>query len=233
MVLGGGAYIHLLGLSPSATILLYDKTWSFAVLAHSSIWFFVVPFAIAAASPGPAQGALLGQVVSRGAKSTLPFIVGMVLGNAVWLLVATLGLAALALQLEQVFVAIKWLGVVLILFIAWNLWSKNTDQPEAHAQRSASRGLLSGAMLTLGNPKAVVFFGAVLPHAFDLTALSVPEVVLITALGVGIDVTVQMAYLLMASRIKCAIRSPKAMKRLNRTSASVMTGCAGWMAIAR
>ena len=155
------------------------------------------------------------------------------LGNAVWLLVATLGLAALALQLEQVFVAIKWLGVVLILFIAWNLWSKNTDQPEAHAQRSASRGLLSGAMLTLGNPKAVVFFGAVLPHAFDLTALSVPEVVLITALGVGIDVTVQMAYLLMASRIKCAIRSPKAMKRLNRTSASVMTGCAGWMAIAR
>lgn len=97
------------------------------MLAHSSIWFFVVPFAIAAAIPGPAQGALLGQVVSRGAKSTLPFIVGMVLGNAVWLLVATLGLAALALQFEQVFVAIKWLGVVFILFIAWNLWSKNTD----------------------------------------------------------------------------------------------------------
>ena len=118
-------------------------------------------------------------------------------------------------------------------FIAWNLWSKNADQPEAPAQRSASRGLLSGALLTLGNPKAVVFFGAVLPHAFDLTALSVPEVVFITALGVGIDVTVQMAYLLMASRIKRAIRSPKAMKRLNRTSAGVMTGCAGWMAISR
>lgn len=198
-----------------------------------SIWFFVIPFAIAAAIPGPAQGALLGQVVSRGAKSTVPFIGGMVLGNAVWLLVATLGLAALALQFEQVFIAVKWFGVVFILFIAWNLWSKNTDQPQEVTQRSASRGLLAGAFLTLSNPKAVVFFGAVLPHAFDLTALSLPEVMFITALGVSIDLTIQLAYLLAASRIKRAIQSPQAMKRLNRTSAGVMTGCAGWMAISR
>ncbi|TFY91163.1 LysE family translocator [Pseudomonas kairouanensis] len=203
------------------------------MLAQSSIWFFVVPFAIAAAIPGPAQGALLGQVVARGTKSTLPFLAGMVFGNAVWLLVATLGLAALALQFEQVFVAVKWLGVAFILFVAWNLWSKNTEHTSAPAQRSAGCGLLSGALLTLSNPKAVVFFGAVLPHAFDLTALSVPEAGFIIALGISIDLTIQLTYLTLASRIKQAIRSPKAMKRLNRTSASVMTGCAGWMAISR
>ncbi|KIF60678.1 amino acid efflux transmembrane protein [Pseudomonas fluorescens] len=197
------------------------------------MWFFVVPFAIAAAIPGPAQGALLGQVVSRGAKSTFPFIGGMVLGNAIWLLVATLGLAALALQFEQVFVAVKWLGVAFILFIAWNLWSKNTEEPQVPEKRSATRGFLSGALLTLSNPKAVVFFGAVLPHAFDLTALSLPEVMFITALGIGIDLSIQLAYLLAASRIRSAIRSPLAMKRMNRTSAGVMTGCAGWMAISR
>lgn len=203
------------------------------MLENSSIWFFVIPFAIAAAIPGPAQGALLGQVVSRDAKSTVPFIGGMVLGNAVWLLVATFGLAALALQFEQVFVAIKWLGVAVILFIGWNLWSKNTEQPQSPAQRSASRGLLSGALLTLSNPKAVVFFGAVLPHAFDLTALTVPEVMFIIALGISIDLSIQLVFLLAASRIKRAIQSPKAMKRLNRTSAGAMIGCAGWMAMSR
>jgi threonine/homoserine/homoserine lactone efflux protein len=201
------------------------------VSATSSIWFFVVPFAIAAAIPGPAQGALLGQVVSRGARSTLPFIAGMVLGNAVWLLVATLGLAALALQFEYVFIAVKWLGVAFILFIAWSLWSKSTEHAPALPERSASRGILSGAVLTLSNPKAVVFFGAVLPQAFDLTALSWSEIIFITALGVGIDLCIQLAYLVTASRIKLAIQSPKAMKRLNRTSAGVMTGCAGWMAV--
>ena len=62
----------------------------------------------------------------------------------------------------------------------------------AGTSKALSRpGLLAGAVLTLSNPKAVVFFGAVLPHAFDLTALSWPEVIFITALGIGIDLTVQ------------------------------------------
>ncbi|UWS65501.1 LysE family translocator [Pseudomonas mosselii] len=201
--------------------------------ATSSIWFFAVPFAIAAAIPGPAQAGLLGQVVARGARSSVPYIAGMVLGNAVWLLVATLGLAALALQFEHVFVAVKWLGVAFILFFAWSLWTKNVEKPQQPDNRSAGRGLLAGAALTLSNPKAVVFFGAVLPHAFDLTSLTTSEVVFITLLGIGIDLTVQLAYLLAASKITQAIRSTKAMKRLNRTSAGIMTACAGWMAISR
>ncbi|QXI40092.1 LysE family translocator [Pseudomonas xantholysinigenes] len=203
------------------------------MLTASSIWLFIIPFAIAAAIPGPAQGALLGQVVSRGARSTLSFVAGMVLGNAVWLLVATLGLAALAVQFEQVFVAIKWLGVAFVLFMAWNLWSSNVELPQAPQPRSASKGLLAGVLLTLGNPKAVVFFGAVLPHAFDLTALSAPEVVFILALGIVIDLTIQLAYLLAGARLRRIIQSPHAMKRLNRVSAGTMTGCAGWMAISR
>lgn len=155
------------------------------------------------------------------------------MGNALWLLVATLGLAALALRFEYLFIAVKWLGVAFILFIAWKLWSNNTAQPQEPPQRSASRGLLAGALLTLSNPKAVVFFGAVLPHAFDLTTLSWSEVIFITALGVGIDLSIQLAYLLAGARLKRAIQSPRAMRRLNRTSAGVMTGCAGWMAISR
>lgn len=55
-----------------------------------SIWFFVIPFAIAAALPGPAQAALVGRVLVRGAAASFPFIAGMVAGNALWLL-ATAG----------------------------------------------------------------------------------------------------------------------------------------------
>ena len=51
-----------------------------------NLWLFLVPFAIAAALPGPAQGALFARVVSRGAASASSFIVGMVAGNAVWVM---------------------------------------------------------------------------------------------------------------------------------------------------
>jgi len=175
----------------------------------------------------------MGQVVAYGARSSLSYVAGMVLGNTVWLLVATLGLAAMALQYEEVFVTVKWLGVAFILFIAWNLWTKDVENPTLQFNRSAGRGLLGGTILTLSNPKAVVFFGAVLPHAFDLTSLTIAEVVYISLLGITIDLTVQLGYVLTASKIARAVRSTKAMKRLNRTGATVMTACAGWMAVSQ
>jgi threonine/homoserine/homoserine lactone efflux protein len=198
-----------------------------------SIWLFIIPFAVAAAIPGPAQGALIGHVLSRGGRASVPFIVGMVLGNAVWLIVATLGLAALALRFEHIFIAVKWLGIAYLVFIAWKLWSADSLQAQPASSQSVRRGVLTGSFLTLSNPKAVIFFGAVLPHAFDMTALSWSEIGLIAALGVAIDLTIQLAYLAAASKVRNAVRSPKAMKRVNRTSAGLMAGCAGWLAFSQ
>lgn len=199
----------------------------------SSIWLFIVPFAVAASIPGPAQGAMIGHVLSHGGRSSVPFVVGMVLGNAIWLLVATLGLAALALRLEPVFIGVKWLGIAYLIFVAWKLWSKDALQGQRITENTLGRGILRGALLTLSNPKAVIFFGAVLPHAFDMTALSWSEVGLIVALGITIDLMVQFAYLAAASKVRKAVRSPKAMRRVNRTSAGLMVGCAGWMVVSR
>lgn len=198
-----------------------------------SIWLFIIPFAVAAAIPGPAQGALIGHVLSRGGTASVPFIIGMVLGNAVWLLVATLGLAALALRFEAIFIAVKWLGIVYLVFIAWKLWSVDTIQAQLLSNRSVRRSLLTGSFLTLSNPKAVIFFGAVLPHAFDMTALSWSEIGLIAALGIAIDLTIQFIYLAAASKVRKVVRTPKAMRQVNRTSAGLMAGCAGWLALSR
>ncbi len=199
----------------------------------TSIWFFVIPFAVAAAIPGPAQGALIGHVLSRGGRASLPFILGMVLGNAVWLIVATLGLAGLALRFEAVFIGVKWLGIAYLAFVAWKLWSSAGSPPAAMGEQSVGRGIVAGGFLTLSNPKAVIFFGAVLPHAFDMTALSWPELGLITALGLAIDLTVQTAYLAAASQVRHAVRSPRAVRQVNRASAGLMGACAGWLAFSR
>lgn len=194
----------------------------------TSIWLFIIPFAVAAAIPGPAQGALIGHVLSRGGRASVPFIIGMVLGNAVWLVVA-----ALALRFEAVFIAVKWLGIAYLVFIAWKLWSVDTLQEQLLSDQSVRRGILTGSFLTLSNPKAVIFFGAVLPHAFDMTALSWSEIGLIAALGIAIDLTIQLVYLAAASKARNVVRTPKAMKQVNRASAGLMAGCAGWLVLSR
>lgn len=194
----------------------------------ASLWLFIVPFAIAASLPGPAQGALIAQVLARGGRSSLPFIIGMVAGNAAWLVMAVFGLSVIALRFEFLFEIIKWLGIAYLLFIAVMMWRAPAEVPGE--QPGGRNGVVSGALLTLGNPKAVVFFGSVLPHAFDMTALSGAEIAFITVLGVVIDLGVQLAYLAAASRARKLIRSPRGMRIVNRSAAGLMAGSAAVIA---
>lgn len=199
----------------------------------TTIWFFIIPFAVAAAVPGPAQGTLVSHVLSRGGKAAVPFVAGMLVGNAIWLALAALGLSAIAEKFQSVFMVVKWLGVAYLMFVAWALWTKDALQPQRAPVRSFGGGFTAGSLLTLSNPKAVIFFGAVLPHAFDMTVLSPVEIASIVGLGVAIDLTIQSVYLIGASKLRSALRSPRAMKRVNRTSAGLMAGCAGWLAFSR
>jgi len=194
-------------------------------MTWSSIWLFVVPFFVAAALPGPAQGTLVANVLAGGKASALPFILGMVVGNSVWLIATIFGLASLALRYQSLFVAVKWAGVAYLLYIAWRLWSA----PVAAASPSTEpnhKGLLAGALLTLGNPKAVVFFGAILPQAFSLGALSIPQALLIVGIGALIDLSVQSAYLVAASKARGLVSKPERIRAVNRGAASMIFGCA-------
>ncbi|USE77273.1 LysE family translocator [Cupriavidus gilardii] len=179
--------------------------------------------------PGPAQGALFARVVSRGAASAWSFIVGMVAGNAVWLLATIFGLSALAVRFATVFVVVKWLGVLFLLYMAWRLWKSDGTRAAQQPERSGS-GFLAGAFLTLGNPKAMVFFGAVLPQAFDMTALSSAQIALILTLGIAVDFLVQLFYLILARQTRSFISSPKRVRIADRTAAAMMAGCAGAIA---
>jgi threonine/homoserine/homoserine lactone efflux protein len=195
-----------------------------APMTWSNISLFLVPFVIAAALPGPAQGTLVATVLSQGKSSALPFVTGMVFGNAVWLVATISGLAAMALRYESLFVAVKWLGVAYLLYVAWRLWSAPAAIQAADEGKSS--GLFAGMLLTLGNPKAVVFFGAILPQAFDLSALTLAQATLIVALGVAVDFAVQCVYLAAASKARRLVATPAHLRLVNRGAATMICGCA-------
>ncbi|WP_225781731.1 LysE family translocator [Xenophilus sp. Marseille-Q4582] len=197
-------------------------------MTWSNLSLFLVPFLVAAALPGPAQGTFVATVLARGRASALPFVSGMVAGNAVWLVAAIAGLASLALRYEMLFLTVKWIGVAYLLFVAWKLWTSPVSLELADGRKPG--GFLAGAALTLGNPKAAVFFGAILPQAFDLTALSFAQAALIVAVGVAVDFAVQGTYLLAATKARRFITTPRHLKAVNRSAAVMICGCAALIA---
>jgi threonine/homoserine/homoserine lactone efflux protein len=132
-------------------------------------------YALAVLTPGPGVAAVLARALASGVRGTFPFIMGMALGDLVWLNFAVFGLAALAQMLHGVFVALKYAGAAYLLFMAWKLWTAKSGAPHEHQEGAASgsglRLVAAGLSMTLGNPKTMLFFLAVLPHVLNLGGL--------------------------------------------------------------
>jgi threonine/homoserine/homoserine lactone efflux protein len=195
---------------------------------------FAAAYALAVASPGPGIAAVVGQVLGRGIRTAPSLIAGILTGDLIWFTCAALGLAALAQAYAGVFLAIKWVGVAFLVFLAWKMWTSPVDALQASADRkdiSHGQLFISGLSLTLGNPKAIAFFMALLPAIVDLAQLSVAGFAEVALLIAIILPTVLLGYELFAHAARGVFRSPRAMKTLNRVSGTAIAGAAAAIAV--
>ncbi|WP_029030101.1 LysE family translocator [Salinarimonas rosea] len=194
-----------------------------ALLAFAAILF------VAAAAPGPGIAAIVARVLGRGTDGAVAFTIGLAIGDVVWLTCAIFGLAALAQSFHGVFVAVKLIGAAYLLYLAWKLWTAPVVAREITAQapkEGVARLFLAGLAVTLGNPKTMVFYLALLPTVLDVasvTALGYAELVGVTLAVLGV---VFAGYIVLAARARRLFTSPRAMRVLNRVTGTVMAGAA-------
>jgi len=190
---------------------------------------FCAVYALAVAAPGPGIAAIIARGLAHGLKGAPAFIAGFILGDLVWFAIAATGLAALAKTAATLFVAIKWCGVAYLLFLAWKLWTAPAKQVEVGAADDRQHGwhaFLASLMLTLANPKAILFFLALLPTVIDLASMNLVRFLEISAAIIVVQPMVLGTYALLAARARDLFTTPKAVQRLNRTSGVAMAGAA-------
>jgi threonine/homoserine/homoserine lactone efflux protein len=194
---------------------------------------FAAAYALAVASPGPGVAALVARVVGRGTRGAPAYIAGFVVGDLVWFTVAALGLAALAATFTTLFALIRWAGVAYLLYLAWRMWTAEPALLDAPAGPADARPLalfLAGLTVTLGNPKVIAFFLALLPTIVDLAAMTPLAFVELAALIAGILTAVLSAYALAAERARRFIRNADAIRVVNRLCGLAIAGAAGTIA---
>ncbi|HRK19307.1 MAG TPA: LysE family translocator [Hyphomicrobiaceae bacterium] len=188
---------------------------------------------LAAASPGPGLAAIVGRVLGRGAKGAIGFTVGVALGDVVWLTLAVGGLAIVAQTFHLLFIVVKWIGVSYLLFLAWKMWSAPTDADAVAAdtrQESQLSLFLAGLAVTMGNPKVMMFYLALLPTILDLNTISFVGYLELVLATLSVLAVVFGIYVGLAEKARLLFMSPAAKRRANRTSAAAMTGAAAWVA---
>lgn len=193
-----------------------------------SIFAFV--YLLAVASPGPGVAAIVARVLGRGTRGAPAFIAGFLVGDLIWLTLAATGLAMIAKAAYTVFVVIKFAGAAYLLYLAYRLWtappSLMSDEAAA-ARRERPIQLFVGSLaLTMGNPKTMVFFLAVLPTVVELKHLTVGGFLEIALVSCVVLPTVLGSYAYFAHRARKHLTRPESVRWVQRGTGVVMAGAA-------
>ena len=193
---------------------------------------FAAALLVNSGTPGPSVAALVARVVARGAGDVLPFLAAMWIGEGLWLAAAVFGLAVLAESFHAAFIVIKYCGVAYLAYLAWRMW---TAAGKAVAGETSPRGkplqmFLGGLAITLGNPKIMVFYLALLPSIIDVEGMSVGGFAALTVTMLAVLMCVDLAWVFLAASARRLFRSGRAMKIANRCGAAAMGGAAAVIA---
>ncbi len=129
----------------------------------------IIPFLVAVAlielTPGPNMGWLALVSLARGRLAGFAAVAGVTAGLAAWMLAAAFGLTQVLLMWPPLYQLIRWAGVIFLLWLAWEAWRGDGDPAAGDGDDHRTiRGLfLRGLTGNLLNPKAAVFYVALLP----------------------------------------------------------------------
>lgn len=201
-------------------------------MTFAALLVFAGIYAVAVFSPGPGVAAVVARAMATGTRRTLPFILGIVLGDLVWFGFVVGGLAAVAQNFQIIFRIIQYAGAAYLAFLAWKLWTAPAAMPEnqTYVKGEGLRLVFAGLSMTLGNPKTMIFFVAILPQVVSVERMSGLTIAELCVLMATILAAIMFCYAILADRARRIIASPRQMRIVNRATGGLLAGVAAAIA---
>ncbi|MEH2563343.1 LysE family translocator [Bradyrhizobium sp. AZCC 2289] len=185
---------------------------------------FLLTSLIVVVSPGTGVLYTLAVALTSGARASIAAAFGCTLGIVPHMLAAMLGLAAVLHTSALAFAALKWCGVVYLLYMAWQALRETgalaiDARPEE--ARSSRRVVVTGFLINILNPKLSIFFLAFLPQFIAVDeAHPLGRMLELSAAFMAMTLAVFVVYGLFAAGVRDrVITRPKVMAWLRRSFA--------------
>ncbi|RFC64566.1 LysE family translocator [Fulvimarina endophytica] len=197
-----------------------------------SVALFVGALLLNAGTPGPSIAALVSRVLTNGWRDVFPFILAMWIGEIIWLTMAIAGLTALAQTFQFGFEILKWLGVAYLAWLAVKMWRQPLGIAEGELPRRTSpiSMFATGMALTLGNPKIMVFYLALLPSLIDLSSIGLAQWAILAGITFLTLAAIDLTWTFLAHKARTFLRTPAAVRIANKVGAITLGGAAAAIA---
>lgn len=185
---------------------------------------FALVTGLVSLTPGPQMVFVMTQAAWRGHRAGAAALAGLQLGNLTWFVLAGLGLGTLAQAWPRAFAALTIAGA---LYLAWLgmqalRHANEATEPAAGPPPRASRHALRDTLLvSLSNPKSLVYVLALLPPFVDPAAPVAPQLALLAAVAITLDLAIGAVYVLAGGGLAAAMRRPAVRMWLERAVGAI------------
>jgi len=193
-------------------------------MSIDSLFTLFCAMLILAVVPGPAVFAIIARSFSSGKLQAFYMTVGIVLGDYIFIFLALFGLSTLAEVMGTAFIIIKYLSAGYLIWLGINLLRTTSGSIDIETAKNSPlvSNFLTGLFITLGNPKAILFYVGFFPafvNVSEVTLYDTSLVMLTATLAFG---SVNMCYSLLADKAKKTFKSPNAATIINKTAGTIM-----------
>ena len=194
-------------------------------LAFSDLALYAIAVFILFITPGPVWVALLARAVSGGFHAAWPLAVGVAIGDAVWPILAILGVSWVVNEFAGIMTILRYVAAAVFLTMGAVLMLK-ADIALSGDKRLTRPGMwagfIAGVVVILGNPKAILFYMGVLPGFFDLTEVGAWDVLAIVVVSILTPLLGNLAVAGFVNHARDLLQTPEAVRRINRISGGLL-----------
>ena len=185
-----------------------------------SVWVtYFIATVILSLSPGPGVFSSISSGLHHGFRLGLWNGVGMQVANVLMVVVVALGLGTILLASETLFTAVKWLGVIYLVYlgiVTWRAAPRSFEEDRDDNTHTPREVFMRGFWVNATNPKGIIFFAAILPQFIDVARAQLPQYAILATTTFAVDLAVMMGYTALAAKVLRLMREPKQLRWVNR-----------------
>ena len=196
-------------------------------ISLTDLAFYALGILLLFLTPGPVWVALTARALSGGFRAAWPLAVGVSLGDMLWPFLAILGMGWVLSMFGNFLDVMKWVACATFIIMGL-LIIRNADKTIGADSRLTKPGMwagfAAGVTVILANPKAILFYGGMLPGFFDVTRLTGPDITAILAVSVTIPLIGNLCLAYFIGQVRSFLTTPGAVRRTNRIAGILLIG---------
>lgn len=186
-----------------------------------AVWItYFLATIILSLTPGPGVFSCISSGLHHGVRLGLWNSVGMQVANLLVIVSVSLGLGALLVASETLFMIVKWAGVAYLVYlgiVTWRAPATGFVEDRDDDSDAARDIFMRGFWVNATNPKSIIFFAAILPQFIDVDRPQFAQYAIITATTLGVDLAAMAGYTALAAKVFRALRDPAKLRWVNRS----------------